>query len=542
MQGFRITVLSTLAPRKAYATTGVPPIRGFFADHGKIDTLLAAIPVGVKLEVSDPFGPAGARMRVDLRIAGLKSFRPEVLVQEVPVLRALAAVPARLTELAQRGAGREAVVEELARLLPSRAWAEAIAPDGSPGPTPAQVQAQKASTIDSLLDQVDVSPEQTPSAFSSLISQVARGGSPSRSRTPAVGRERASRALSTILGDIFDHPEFRRLERVWRSARYLLGEATAPVEVEFVPIDDQNLAEALTHLVDRPAEVVQPPDLIVLDVDVPLTDAGLAALEVPALVAERLRAPLVVSTRVDELIENEGATQALRKAGAAAWAPWIVIGCNGALVRGPHATPLFKQDASSAGAHCFVSGPYLLAALAARAYKHDGWASNVSGPEAGHLGGFEVHGVMVGAETSAFASEKLVSAEAARKNARRGLFTVTAVPNRDTVVSVGVPTLASAASANAPTFSDQMFVARIAGVVSGLGASIPPGTDPAAAQEVAAILLADLFPRHGGSLPTFSATVRDDTLSVTVAPRRFAGTSLGEITLEAPLGGEAESE
>lgn len=535
---FRITVLSPLTPRKAYATTGTPPVRGYFADDGKIDTLLGQIPVGLKLEVGDPFGGSEARFRVDLRLTSLKSFKPEAIIEQVTALRALAQVPARLAELAQKGADRAAMVEELARLLPVRAWAEALAPTTTTAAPTKPAAPPTAATIDSLLDQVEVpaeAPPPRPAGLSSLISQVARGGSASRASSPAVGRDRAVRALASMLSDILDHPEFRRLERAWRGARYLMSEGARPVELEFIPIDDTTLPDALAHLVERPQEVSPPPNLLVLDLELPLTPDGLAALEVPAAIAEQLRAPLVVGAKAEELLEDDDTTKALREAGASDWASWVVIAVNGALVRGPYATSAFKQDTSAPGAHCFAPAPYLLAALAARAYRHDGWASGVSGPEAGQLGGFEVHGVLSGGESSAFATEKMVSIEAAKKHARRGLFALTSVPNRDTVVSASVPTLAAAANKEAPTFSDQMFVARVVNVMTAVAQSIPDGTPPERVEEVASVVLGELFPRHGGSLPSYAVHVKNGKLAVSVSPRRFAGTTMGELAFETEL-------
>lgn len=563
---FRITVLAPLSPRKAYATSGTPPLRAYTADGNSVDNLLKQIAVGVKLEVQDPLGANGTTIRVDLRFSDLRSFRPDAISEQVPGLRALGQVKGVLQDHARKRLDRDASKKELARVLPFPSWSEALAvsagakseaPAASAAPakgaaTPSPTNA-KANALDSLLDQVDLGAETPaapapapaparPSGFSSLISQVARGGAPGVAGSAQVAIERAERAHRALLSSILDHPEFRRLERSWRSVRYLLGEAKNTTDVDVLPLDEDNLVAALGYLAERGGDNPAP-DLIVLDIEVPLEKEALSALEVPATLAAQLRAPLVVGARAEALIETDEATQALQAIAKEDWASWVVVATNGALLRGAYTPesarirePKFAQEAGADGAHVFAPAPYLVAALAARANRHDGWPSAITGPEAGVLGEFEVHGTMSGSETNAFATEKLASVEAAKKHARRGLLAFTSVPNRDTVVCVVAPTLAAGAGQPTLTLSDHLFASRLAAAVIQLGESIPQGTDPRAAEEVAAIALSELFPRQGGSLPVISARVKEDMLEVTVSPRRFAGTSVGELAFEAPLG------
>lgn len=550
----KVTVLSPLAPRKAHATTGAPPLRAFAPDGG-IDGLLGQIPVGVKIEVGDPFGGSASKLRVDLTFKGPKSFRPDGIVAQVPALRALAEVPGRLRELSARKASRSDIVRDLAQILPSAAWAEVLAPTtgggssgGAAAPAPAPVASSGSSSIDDILSHTETSEAPRTSAFSSLISQIAKGGSSVPRSSSLASTDLATRAFGSILGEILDHPEIRRLERAWRGARYFLGEATSPIDVEIVPIDDTNLPEALAYLVERPADVIAPPDLLVLDLDIPLNAAGLGALEIPAIIAEQLRAPLVVGARFDDDFDNEETTKALRDAGKSEWAPWVVLAANGGLVRGPLSLPAsgapaseklkvtWAQDTSAPGARVFASAPWLVATLCARAFKDGGWPAPITGPEAGVLSGFDVHGVVAGGATSMFATERLMTNEGAQRQARRGILALTSIPNRDNIACIAAPTLAAAGGDGAPTLADQLFIARVAGVVATIGAALPPGTDPASAEQVVAATLADLFPRHGNRVPFLETKVTGDRVSVVVTPRRFAGTTMGEFTLDVPSG------
>lgn len=551
----KITVLSPLAPRKAYATTGAPPLRAFAPDGG-IDGLLGQIPVGVKIEVGDPFGGSASKLRVDLTFKGPKSFRTDGIVAQVPALRGLAEVPGRLRELSARKASRSEIVRDLAQILPSAAWAEVLAPTSGTGgaaPAPAApAPSSGSSSIDDILAHTETSEAPKASAFSSLLSQIAKGGSSVPRSSSLAATDLATRAFGSILGEILDHPEVRRLERAWRGARYFLAEASSPIDVEIVPIDDSNLPEALAYLVERPADVISPPDIVVLDLDIPLNAAGLGALEIPAIVAEQLRAPLVVGARFDDDFDNEETTKALREAGKAEWAPWVVLAANGGLVRGPLAYPpasggpqaaekhkvTWSQDTSAPGARVFASAPWLVATLCARAFKDGGWPAPITGPEAGVLSGFDVHGVVAGGATSMFATERLMTNENAQRQARRGILALTSIPNRDNIACIAAPTLAAAGGDGAPTLADQLFIARVAGVVSSIGAAIPPGTDPASVEQVVGVTLAELFPRHGARIPFLETKVAGDKVAVVVTPRRFAGTTMGEFTLDVPIGGD----
>ena len=288
--------------------------------------------------------------------------------------------------------------------------------------------------------------------------------------------------------------------------------------------------------------MISPPDIVVLDLDIPLNAAGLGALEVPAIIAEQLRAPLVVGARFDDDFDNEETTKALREAGKSEWAPWVVLAANSGLVRGPYTAEKLKvtwsQDTSAPGARVFASAPWLVATLCARAFKDGGWPAPITGPEAGVLGGFDVHGVVAGGATSMFATERLMTTENAQRQARRGILALTSIPNRDTIACIAAPTLAAAGGDGAPTLADQLFIARVAGVVATIGAAIPPGTDPASAEQVVSVTLAELFPRHGSKVPFIETKVEGDKVAVVVTPRRFAGTTMGEFTLDVPFGGD----
>ena len=197
----KITVLSPLAPRKAYATTGAPPLRAFTPDGG-IDGLLGQIPVGLKIEVSDPFGGSAAKLRVDLTFKGPKSFRPDGIVAQVPALRGLAEVPGRLRELSARKASRSDIVRDLAQVLPSAAWAEVLAPTSGAGggaaAPAAPAPSSGSSSIDDILSHTGRPRRRRPPRSRRSSRRSRRAAAPSRARRawprPISPRARSARS------------------------------------------------------------------------------------------------------------------------------------------------------------------------------------------------------------------------------------------------------------------------------------------------------------------------------------------------------------
>lgn len=548
---FRVLVIAPLLPTEAYATSGTLPPRTIHLDGaGDIDRLLSNVGTSVKLDVPDPLGNASDKLRVDVRVKDLKSLRPDSLVAEVPVLKSLLAARSALFDLVRRGAARGEAAAELERVLGRPAWAASLAsllPAGKgAGATPAAAPrpAQQAASVDALLSQVEVSApadEGAKRAMGSLIADIARGSSSSAAGAGSAA-ERIDRAFADVLFGILDHPEIQRLERAIRGLRLLATAATKSTVLDVVPFAPGHAPEALAHVGDEAERGAVAPDLVVLDLETHASEADLALIDAAGELAAGMRAPMLVSGAATLLEADEERDLRLVALGKADCAAWVGIAVNGAMVRGPYTKETarvrelsYGQRPGAPGARVFASAAYVVAALAGRSYMTHGWASAFTGPEDGVMGEFEVHAK--DENSSALATEKLVGPDAAQKHARRGLTVLTSVPNRDSVACVVAPTLART-QGDAPTFGDQLFVARLAGVVAQVAAAIPKGVDPKAAADTACVVIADLFPQNGPRSPAVSADIEGDALVVTVTPKRFAGTTLGEITLDGPLGGD----
>ncbi len=544
---FRVLVLAPLEPAAHHATSGSLPARTVRLDGaGDLDRLLANVGTRVKVDVPDPLGGITDKLRVDVAVSSVKSLRPDGLLAEVSALKALSAARTAAIDLVRRRASRGDASAELERVLGRAAWAKSLAEAMPSGPAlsggPSRASAE-ASSVDALLSQVEVAPPEDlgaqKRAISSLIADVARGSVGGAGGAGGVV-EKIDRAFADLTYAILGHPEIMRLERAIRGLRFLAASAGTGAEIDVIPFAPGGAALALAHAADEASLGGFSPDLIVFDLETDAGAADLALVDAAGELAAAWRAPLVVSGAASLLEPDEDRDVRLVALGAEAWASWVTIAANGALVRGPYETAsarvrelVVAQPPHAPGSRVFASAAYVLAALAARSYGTYAWASAIASAEDGVMGGFEVHAK--DERSSALATEKLVGPEAAQKHARRGLTVLTSVPNRDGVACVVAPTLARA-HGDAPSFGDQLFVAQLAGIVAQLGEAIPRDADRRAASETAALVLADLFPQHGARAPSVTATIEDGALVVTVVPKRFAGTTLGEITLDAPLG------
>ena len=92
---FRIAVLAPLVPCAEYSVPHPDPDRADSAGSA------------LRIEVPDPFRAGDNRLRVDLRLGDLASFRPDAIAPQVPALRALQGTRSLVSDLIHAGKGPE---------------------------------------------------------------------------------------------------------------------------------------------------------------------------------------------------------------------------------------------------------------------------------------------------------------------------------------------------------------------------------------------------------------------------------------------------
>ncbi len=508
---FRIGVVSGLSPRPEFATSprdpgGSQAARPVGVDRASFDEIMAELAPELAIDVTDPHDVRGKPVRVDLRFAKMRDFRPEILAEQVHLLRSLRA---------ERSAAP--------RVSGGRA---------SEGP------AGGKSLLDSLLDGDDPVPGEA-------------------SATPSAGPHLA---FTRLLGEVLHHPEVRRLESAWRGLKWLVDRAGAceGVSIQVVAARVEDVEPALDAL----ALGDEPLGLILVDHELGATPRDLDRMDRWAQRAEAIGAPLVVNARPELLgFDDLGAlsrTQrrvrssedpraaALRNVAARDWARWISLAANGLVARPRHTTESARLGGIpfEEGSDLFIGAVWAVGALASASFARCGWPCALTGTSDGRLESLNVRSGDDRGEQVSLPLEALVREDVAAEAAGAGVCLLSCAPNRDLAFLLHAPVLfrgpvgASGTSAAASsTLAEQLFVARVGQAVLQLAAAIPRDTPPSVALEVARVTLAELFSGSPGKVPALDLAISGDppVLELTVRPRGFLGLRLEEATLAARL-------
>lgn len=216
---------------------------------------------------------------------------------------------------------------------------------------------------------------------------------------------------------------------------------------------------------------------------------------------------------------------------------WVCLAMNGPLARAPHRGPVRKTFGVMLDEK-FVQpmGPaFAVAALACESFAAKGWPL----PPAGVLKNMPVH-MQGGANIS---TEAPANADSAREAAEAGIALLCSSANEDVVVVPHAPavhraasTQGGAAAAATHSLGDQLFIARAANAIIQLASAIPASTPEGAARDVVRVALAELWGQTAKQ-PEIDVKVggAPAMLEVTLRPKGFHGLKLEEITLGAPL-------
>ncbi|MGK4003788.1 type VI secretion system contractile sheath large subunit [Sorangium sp. So ce1036] len=495
----RVLVVADLIPRDPHNAGASPPAGAIRVDAGRLDDLFATLRPRIAVEVPSVLA-AGRAARVDLAPASLKSFRPDALCAEVPLLRSLldgrrvldrlrdgsATVEQARTEL-DRLWGGSPLVRDILGLLPERGGPAPARPAAPAAERPAAPAPAGGSDVDALLAMVDLGggdgggDDPAPAAaqgsaregaaeggrFSEILSAVvASAGQPAR---PAEAIAQIERAIGAQLGAILQHPEVRRLEEAWRGLSLLVDRAKAAegVRIEVVCARPDEAAGALARALARTATTEPPASVAIVDVAIDGSAAALARLEEIARVAEAHALPAVVNGApgllgVDDLrgvdrLDNKAALfraphrAPWRAAAARPCARWVAIAMNRALARPPYdrSTSRIREAAivehpGDEGGRVWIAPAYVVGALIAASFRETGWPCRIAGGKSGGVLGdlpvHEVKGAYEGDEGVAIPTEAFVSTDTQRELSKSGVLLLASAPNSDAVYVLSAPT------------------------------------------------------------------------------------------------------
>ena len=489
---FHVLVVAPLRAGDDHAVNAAwtEPVR---FERATFDAAMATVAPALVIDVPDPAAPGGKPVRVELSFPAMRSFRPDVMLTEVPLLRSLAAnAPAKPAKPAE-----VSLVDDI------------LASMGSPSEAGASAAAGPGAALAAILAHPEV--RSLERAWRGLHFLAAR-----------TDRDAVIVSAVAAAADEVDGV----LERVARRTD------AAPIDLVVVDHAIGSSRRDLDRL-ERWATRAE-------GIGAPLVANGL-----PELVGVDDLARLGRTQRRLRSSDDPRAA-AVRSVAARDVMRWVALAANGALARPRHqgAVPRAGGVALDEREDLFIGPALLVASRCTSSFERTGWACAIAGPALGVVRDLPVRSLDDRGTTVATPLEALVSEEAAAEAAGAGVIVLASAANQDVALLAHAPMLhrpAAAGGGEAPAASlglvDQLFVARLAQAVIQLAAAIPADTPEAAAREVAQVALAELFdgaPRK----PEVDVAIAGapPCLEVTLRPRGFHAVRLEEVTLGAPLG------
>ena len=440
----RAVLVADLVPRDEFNAGAGAPEQAIRVDPTHFDGLFQKLKPRVALEVESVLSQA-SRVRIDLSPTSMKSFRPDGLCREVPLLRSLLDGKLVLERLRDGSVSVDGAAGELDRLWkgsvfarqilgfveqPGAAAPKAVAPAAS-----AAAEAARSTQVSNILDMVDtgteadaaevaprepVVPAQAqaqgrPAAvplkgmMDELIAAVVKSGRTGRpGARPDEAIRRVEKAVSLQLGAILQHPELRRLEAAWRGLELLIGRVGTQlgVRIEVVSATPDKAADALEHAIRTNAAAEPPVSFAVVDDTIDGTTASFARLEALAAVAEAHSVPVVLNgsprifgyaslAEIDQL-DNKATLYDARE--RAPWRAltakpslrWVSLSCNRLLGRTAYDRRAsrvreaeIEELPNDARSVVWLSPCWGVGALVVQSFRKTGWPCRITGARDG---------------------------------------------------------------------------------------------------------------------------------------------------------------
>ncbi len=247
--------------------------RTFDVDKDSFDEVLSSLAGELVLRIPDSDASVSGKEWVHLPLMGIRSFRPEAVVEAVPELRELLDTRKLASQLAESKLSLKEFQSQVSRFregerILERLQAAEPVPVQKPkggqtvleGPDPRKRVAatQADDLVDSILGIVDLpgAGQSKPAVSSaiaeveSLISEIRETETPCVKVNPGVILEIISELderLGAGLEPILHHSEFRRLEALWRGLKFLVDRTDfrEPIRVEIRCNPKEDLLESL---------------------------------------------------------------------------------------------------------------------------------------------------------------------------------------------------------------------------------------------------------------------------------------------------------
>lgn len=536
----KLLILSEFASRDEWGAPTVEP-RRMEVDKENFGEALKQLAGTVALKVSNRLGGPAKEWPVLLPLNGIKSFHPEAIVESVPALKDLMAVRERLVRLRDGALSDETFRGELAQLpggadilgriqtaIRSRP-AEAPPREASP-PVPERPPAggERDGSLESLFEMVAVpgpAPAAGPASTSRLdhfISDVissGRPGAPTDPRTIEPMIAELDAMLGLQVNAILHHPEFKRLEAVWRGVKFLVDRTDfrEPIRIELLHAPKEKLGEIFEREVFQPESrgvAEAPVSVIIADYFFDRSRRDIELLQELAGKAERLQAPLVAAAgpaffgmeSIDELNQLDAPATLFDQTEYVKWrsfrqgsaSRWLTVLLNRFLLRLPYGPDqnrvkrfAFREERSP----LWGNAVWGLASLLTASFAKTGWCSEITGARGGGvIEDLPLWEIERGGEPGQSPLEAPISEEHRIDLAQSGLLALTVRLNSDAVVLPSAPSVhraerypdprETALSAARAAFPYQLIAGRLSQVVGLVAGEIGEGKSPAVIETV----------------------------------------------------------
>lgn len=490
----RILVATHLVPSDEHNAGAAAPDKPVRLDLSDPTGVYAKIRPRIALEIPSVLD-RGAVRKIEIAPTGVKSFRPDGLLAEVPLLRSLLEGKLVLDRLRASEITEDQAQAQLDRMWGNSPMAfEALgrAPRGSDEGAPLAAPSPKAAApapaapaggggLDSLLDMVDIPGGSSSDGGSSgggsdysdseaeklgnigrIISDFALGGK-GRGGKGKSGIPMVEDAIAMQLGAILQHPEVRRLERAYRAIQFLVerSQRIPGVLIDVIAIGPDGAAAALSRVLKKPQEV--PVTFAIADIDVDGSARSFAELEALAQVAEAATCPVLTNatekllgvgdlSSVDKLDSKQNLFTAPHRAPWRSTANkpalrWVSLCINGVLIRPPYdkqssrvREATVRELPADHEAFVWMAPAYPVAAAAIVSFKDTGWPSRITGARHGQIENLTVREIEDDGVPVAIPTQAFISTESQRELSRIGVLALASAPNSDAAYIHSAPT------------------------------------------------------------------------------------------------------
>lgn len=547
----KLLVLADLAPRDEQGTPSEVNAGRSRIDKETFGAVLQNFAGRISMNVPNRLGSGPKEWSISLPIDSIKGFHPDAIVEAVPALRDLIEIRQRLVRLRNKEISYETFRAELGQLrgggnllgriqsaLEARS-SESPTQRTTPPPAPVRGSApsgEKESALDSLFEMVAAPgtdrsvPESMTSATSRLdhfISDVLSSGRPGTPADPrAVERviTELDEMMNAQLDAILHHPEFQRLEAVWRGVKFLVDRTDfqEPIQIELLHAPKEQLAEVFERDVFQPESegtAEAPVSIMIADYLFDRSPRDIDLLQELAEKAEHLQTPLVTAVGPAFLgLESIGEMEPLDAVGNlfdqtdyVKWrslrqgnaSRWLAILFNRLLLRLPYGPEQnrakrfdYRESIRSERSFLWGNPVWGLAGLLTASFAKTGWCSEITGAR----GGGVIEDLPLreiarpNGEKGQFPLEALISEEHRIDLEASGILALTCRLNSDRVVIHAVPSAhiperypdprETALSAARAAFQYQLVAGRLSQAIGRVAGEIGEGKSPAAIEKI----------------------------------------------------------